>query len=509
MMGCVGYSVQLLGSRVGVPMRGMMVVWIVIAVALETIFSYQRMIHNEDTNPIVYRVAELAVIALIIRVMIYLVNVPLVSWFDPVMLDTYLLKFGGDASPLLWQFFFIVFASVVVWILVTSYLQDMEQMRSQEADLNIDQPAMLENDRYSAYQRMMERLILVGLGIVLIAGFVRADLKLTENGVVPESGRLVLVTVLYFFLALATMSQTRFDLLRGGWMLRSTSISPLLAKRWFRYTLIFFAIIGMIAFLLPTNYTSGFLRIMAIILGYVIQIVMFILSLLVLPFAWILSLFSGKKVEPPTFDQVEQIVPPQVPVTAGAAPAWLEVVRAVAGTTLTIGVIAYLVKVYILQKAGILGAVNNFKLLKWAGGVLKSVWTWLRGASGEVGKVLSAGVLSRLAPRKKESILTGLRDRIEFRNLSTREQVVQLYLLLLQRGQKAGIAREPYQTPYQYARQVERELPDLEPDLEDLTGRFLEARYSRHSVEKDQVGVFRRLWGKVTGGFRSFERKQH
>jgi hypothetical protein len=71
------------------------------------------------------------------------------------------------------------------------------------------------------------------------------------------------------------------------------------------------------------------------------------------------------------------------------------------------------------------------------------------------------------------------------------------YLAMVRRGGEYGIAREPDQTPYEYQLKLQASLPEINRDLAALTEAFVEARYSRHEISEDQVGLVRRWWERI------------
>ena len=83
------------------------------------------------------------------------------------------------------------------------------------------------------------------------------------------------------------------------------------------------------------------------------------------------------------------------------------------------------------------------------------------------------------------------------RKLSQRQQVQFYYLAMLRRGGEHGHTRQPAQTPYEYARKLESEIPEIDRDVAGLTAEFIEARYSRHDIPPEHVGVVRRYWERI------------
>jgi hypothetical protein len=93
--------------------------------------------------------------------------------------------------------------------------------------------------------------------------------------------------------------------------------------------------------------------------------------------------------------------------------------------------------------------------------------------------------------------------RPSLRHMSPREIVAYLYLSVEERARRAGVPRQKGQTATEYSRELRRQIPDLDPDLSGLTELFLEARYSPHPFESEQLGVARSLWQRVRARLRA------
>jgi hypothetical protein len=119
-----------------------------------------------------------------------------------------------------------------------------------------------------------------------------------------------------------------------------------------------------------------------------------------------------------------------------------------------------------------------------------------RGAAGVV------TVLQRWVVPARASTTARL-ARPSLRHMSPREIVAYLYLSVEERARRAGVPRQKGQTATEYSRELRRQIPDLDPDLSGLTELFLEARYSPHPFESEQLGVARSLWQRVRARLRA------
>jgi hypothetical protein len=73
---------------------------------------------------------------------------------------------------------------------------------------------------------------------------------------------------------------------------------------------------------------------------------------------------------------------------------------------------------------------------------------------------------------------------------------------MLRRGGERGYTRGLTQTPYEYARALESQVPEIDQDVDSITEEFIEARYSRHDIPPEHVGLVRRYWERIKRALR-------
>jgi hypothetical protein len=89
---------------------------------------------------------------------------------------------------------------------------------------------------------------------------------------------------------------------------------------------------------------------------------------------------------------------------------------------------------------------------------------------------------------------------------SPRDRILYYYLNTLRRASQLGVGRRGSQTPHEYGLVLGPMLADSHPALESLTESFVEARYSRHEVDRDQERQVRGIWRQVTGALKELRR---
>jgi hypothetical protein len=83
--------------------------------------------------------------------------------------------------------------------------------------------------------------------------------------------------------------------------------------------------------------------------------------------------------------------------------------------------------------------------------------------------------------------------------------VLYYYLSVLRRADERGIPRRPAQTPDEYRARLGPSLPQAEEEVNQLTDAFVEARYSRHTVEREQARRVRESWQRVKAALRALK----
>jgi hypothetical protein len=79
-----------------------------------------------------------------------------------------------------------------------------------------------------------------------------------------------------------------------------------------------------------------------------------------------------------------------------------------------------------------------------------------------------------------------------WRTLPLRQQVAWLYAQAMQHAQANGVPRRSSQTPHEFAETLSHAAPDAQPDVRELTQQFVEARYSQHAMQPEQVSLAER-----------------
>jgi hypothetical protein len=326
----------------------------------------------------------------------------------------------------------------------------------------------------------------------------------------PSAPGLVLNILIYFLLGLILLGQVQYTTMHRRWRESEVKVTQKLGARWARYGLIFIGLVSLVAFLIPTGYTMGFLEtagsvftILAMVLRFTVELIIFLVFLLPL---WLLRRLFGGDTTPPSLPAIsDELKGTQVSPDMGALP-WVDVLRSVVFWLVALGVVFYVVRRYLRDHPEIQKALSSLWLFRAIGGFLTALWRRLTGLAG----VISGRIPHRLSLRRHEGKPERGKAPRFFRlgALSPRERTLYYYLSILRRAGQHGFQRKGSQTPYEYDATLEPHLPQARQEMELLTGDFVEARYSPHPIDREKEKEARARWKKVRAAVRGLEQRQ-
>ena len=458
----------------------------ILLVTMEAVYSYRvmqswRLVRG---SPFQYRLAEW---------MVLIVMLKLLSWF-------------GKPAPLMWaeleaiwydplniinvEFYILVCLAILAWSAATNTMVDFERLY----------------DPYSFHARPLDSLITRffwgGTILVVIAGLsqwlVRAELRSLIDFQRPSLGGILVNVLVYFMAGLVLLSQANLTRLMAGWQYQKIPMTHGLVKQWAKYGLILLGGITAAVFLLPTSYSLGFLASAGLVVQHILQILLFIIQLIifliVLPFLWLASFF-----EPPA--EPQRLLPPQMPVlppaaAATSAPSWLEAVKSLIFWLLVLASMVYFVRIYFSDHPELWRTLKNLKPIGLLANVLRQLWQQLwglaRGGLEMLPKTINLFRQEGSTPAK-----SGRGSWFGLRRMSPRAQIVRYYLNILQRAEKRGLARKAHQTPHEYEPDLSQATPEVQPEIRALTRAFVQARYSREAISKEQEAAVKRYWRQI------------
>lgn len=432
-----------------------------------------------------FQIVELALMFVVLKLLGYLDNTLPEIWAEI------------RAWPQDWLMIFdtrtmIAFAlSTAAWYLGWSTVDDLEEF----ADPFIYQG----RDFNRPVQRIIRRFFVGGALLLLFSGAAYTEYIALLGVERRRAPGLALNALIYVLGGLLLVGQLRLGRLVRVWRAQRTRFTSRLSRHWIRYSLILLGVVLLIAFLLPTGYTLGFMDLVSLIVTIVTYILSILYFLLLLPLAFLISLFTKdmERVAPPS-PPTRPNVEPATPAAESAPAPWLEVLRSVVFWVVIVGVLVYIVRSYLRDRPDLWQTLRRFRPVRWLEGIWTTLRRWWRGLREEVREQVSR-VVKRLRRARARVNIPGLGRR---RGESLREQIFYHYLNTLDRAEAEGYPRQASETPYEYRQHLAPELSDAEPEIAELTETFVEARYSTHPLSDEALDRLRAAAQRIQDALR-------
>ena len=377
----------------------------------------------------------------------------------------------------------------LIWILSHQFTHWLLELRATEARPDREMMQTLDAERTAAYQSLISLLLIVGTPLVAITAIVRLNLR--NNGYADLAVQTDLWHLLiYFMLGLILLNKTRLDLVRTGWTWEGIPIGRGVSTRWITFGLVTILVVGLVALILPTQYSMGLLPTLSYLLNLAITVVQLIIFVVVSIFTFLLSLILPRPAQDTPLSQpLPRLSAPPTP--QGSPTDFIQSLIFWIIFLLTIG---YLLYHYLSVHPDLMGRFQRLRGLLW----LRKAWhrlrTLLRGLNAQL-----AAVIEAQRERARQAVAARW---FGLRRLPPRQQVQFFYLAMIRRGQQHGIERQPAQTPYEYAQTLQNSLPEIDQDVSGLTDSFIEARYSRHDITTEKVSRVRQYWERIKQALR-------
>jgi hypothetical protein len=402
-----------------------------------------------------------------------------------------------------------------IWMLSGYFAGLLDELSLDESLIRYEMAAAVPLDKPPARERLLAVIFGIGFTLVILTAFLRVDLrmlllaKFEQLGVqpLPYLAAGAWNVLLYFLLGLALMSLSHFARLNAGWHFQKLEVSTQLAGRWVFYSLTFVGFVALVASLLPTNYSLGFLAALRYILQWMFSAILFVFgvlwSLLVVLGSLLAQLF-GFTIEEQDTPSVQSFSLPELPpeVSSATGPPWIELLKSLLFWLVFTGVVGFSLYQFTRQHEGLLARLGQLPGASW----IAKIWAWLwggwRSLNHGLRSVMAAGI-ERLRTQRQTLETDQPRRFLNPRRLSPRQRVYFFFLAMIRRGGERGLVRKESQTPSEYAAMLEEALPQIDHEVASITEAFMTARYSRETVDEDQAGLVRRYWDRIRGALRS------
>lgn len=495
MMVCFTIAFEQVGQRINPDWHGGYLPWLGGLVAIESMYSQHNARKRKGQERWIYYLSEWILIAIVLKFLLYGINNP-----GQILVD--LPRWEEDFTTFFEGEYLVVLVLVfLVWGISSLELSDLNNLQVREDELYVDRPDLIASDREGTRQQMAERVMIFGAVMVVLTFLARMSLEGLFGDRTPVDASLVNV-VIYFILALTLLSQTQFAVQRGQWLWKRTPISPQLARNWALYSLVFLAILALVAVVLPTRYTLGLLDTLSIVFNILSQIFMLLFFLITLPIIWLINWLGSLFGKPGTRENIATLPPPEfVQSPPKRIVTWWELVQSILFWLFFLAVLGFFIGYYFRQNRQIWAMVRKWPVVGWLVGVLDAIWSWFAGVNRKAVTLIQSA-RERLLPRRLAASTRRMIERINFRQLTPRQQVIYFYLRLVERGARHGFTRAPSQTPYQYEQVMAKSLPEVDQDLVGMAESFVEARYSLHTITTEKVGLVQAFWRRITEALR-------
>ena len=487
MIMCLAISVVNLVRLIDPTWNGTYLLIAILLVTVEAIYSYRILQRYPSwrVSRLRFRLAEACMLLIILKLLNF-ANTPWprlkaqlqATWQDPTVLFNL-------------EFTVMLFLAAIAWNLSTQTIADFEALYDPFTD-----------SRFTL-NRLTHRFLWGGVALVLFSGLSQTIIVSGVNSLLdlsrPSLGGIIVNVLIYFMLGFVLISQVNLTRLTIRWHLQDISLKPDLIRNWTRYGLIFLGLLTVLAFLLPTHYTMGFLEIAGRVVGLIIQAIIMvyylIFFLLILLANLLYRLFGGAAPVQPDLEPSAPSQPPKVAPPPAPWP-WWEFLQSLVFWLVALVFLIYMAKLYLEDRPELVKQLKRFKpiALVWAG--LVQLWRSFTRWARQTLELLPKQVklfepgLERAAPNQ-------LRHWFSRRNMEPRQRILAYYLNVLRRAEKVGTARQAHQTPYEYEPELRQTIPDVQTEVEEMTDIFVRARYSQEIFDQPQAALVKQQWQRI------------
>ncbi len=471
MVGCIALAITQLLHRIAPDWNGtyFLLVPILAAFAGHATYHVTRERYRSGDDRRRVQLIELAVIFLLLKAASYLDNTLPQIWDDVRHWPEDLLRLF-DLETL------TAFAlACAAWFSAALTARDLEA---------ITDPLLYKGET-GPMERLNRRFLAGGLILLFISGLARIEISMLLEPNRPAIHGLALNVLAYFVLGLIVLGQVRFTWLNRLWEQQKYRVAGAVQKTWLKYSVIFLLIALAIAFVLPTQYTVGLLDVVGYIISTIGYLVMLIVSFVSVVFSVLISFLFKTKTDTETPVTMLPPAPPEAlaePALGTSFP-WLAVLRSIIFWIVALGAIGYVVYSYLKDRPETLRAIKAFKVTQIVQGWWRTLRSWWRGVRRAIREKMPALSLNFLRRKVANQDIRTARRKRE----ALRDQMFDDYLETLDRAREEGFPRRDAQTPYEYHHTLDPNLPEAHAELTALTEAFIEARYSAHPVDKDDV----------------------
>jgi len=496
-MAMMVYGIVQLGEYLSDGWNGYYLVGLALVISLEAQYT-QRKTKNFGgftRNTILFRISEWVVLLLVLKLMIYAMQ-----GFSSLVSDVGLWREDFLMNFFSGEYLLVAIVCVLVWGFSTFFTVLLVQMEGDEELLKIEHESRLSIHRVEVRNSLAITVLVIG---VFLAGMVSVIYFGRQSGLRGSSGDPLLIFHLIFFFvfSLILLSLTQFSILRVRWILEDVPYRSNMARSWILYSLSLLVVIGVVALILPTNYTIGLLDFLNILLTAVLWILWIISVIVILPLAYLINLIfrllgKSQGEQPPVDIQLPK--PPKVENAPGSVAEW---VQSLLFWSIFGMIIIFSLVYFLRQNQDLMITLRKFRMVKGLRGLIAWLGLFFKSVGHKMNEVVQIQIRKFQQARLREMPKDW--NFISLRRLTPRQKVLFYYLAMVRRGGETGNPRNPDQTPSEYSQEISQKYQDVEHEIEYLTNDFIEARYSQHPVGPDKTSQVENYWDRIKHAFRS------
>jgi hypothetical protein len=491
------YAVVQFGEYVLPSWNGVYLLWVGLFVAIEAQYS-QRFIGKqlEFQEKIFYRLAEIIVLIIGTRLLLYILN-----GFDSFVNDLRLWQENFMINFFTGEFLFALVIIFLVWGLATFLSSQLYHLEGDQDLLEIERESRMAVFRKEVRDSLAITILLIGIFMTAGATFILLNerTKGIETSGFPFK---MLHVIAFFILGLVLLSLTQFSILRVRWFLDRVPVQNNLTLRWVLFSLGLLLIVAFISFILPTGYSINALEFLSVVLSIILWVLWAFAFILTFPIIYLLSLIFrllGK--DESQVEGLQNFVPkmPEQPESSNVG--WGEWVKSLIFWTIFLLVVIFSIIYLLRQNKNLmekLHAIRLFGMIRW---FLISLKNFFQGAGVKVREII---VEQRQRLQNRNQRTSGrFFNFINPHRLHPRDKVVFYYLAMIRRAQENGISRLPSQTPYEYEKVLDKTIPDGSQDFNSITQSFIDARYSLNPIDNEKATLVEKNWERIKNMLRN------
>ena len=324
------------------------------------IYSYTRRKTLEGRDRTLFWVSELITLAVMLKVFLFLRGGGQSIQTEAAALQRNL--FEAIFNP---SYIFMLVSCLLVWVLSNHLAGLTDQMHERELDVVWDDLGRVQNSLKQIRNQMIAIYASVLVFFVFIIAIASVPIIIPGILSIPTAPAApIWMAMLFGTLLLVILSLTQFALLRSRWDIDRSKVSGRVPRQWLISGFILIGVIGIVAAILPTQYSINFFDLLIWLSNVLVQVASFLIYLLTLPFLLLSRLFSSEppeSTEPPPFQipRLEDPPPPQ------AFPPILALIRDILFWGLTFAIIAFAFYQFISSNSILVTRLKSFGLVKW------------------------------------------------------------------------------------------------------------------------------------------------